>query len=156
MELQLIYNTSQIQITSKEKKGINGEAGQNGTDGQDGVDGKSAYEIWLDKGNEGTEQDFLDSLKGADGRNGTDGQNGQDGRNGVDGKDGKDGSNGLDGKSAYQIWLDEGNVGTEQDFLESLKGADGIDGQNGRDGTNGTIIENMQIVNGDLVVTYRE
>lgn len=45
---------------------------------------------------------------------------------------------GEKGDSAYTIWLDEGNVGTEQDFLDSLKGADGIDGQNGRDGTNGT------------------
>ena len=27
-----------------------------------GVDGKSAYEIWLLLGNEGTEQDFIDSL----------------------------------------------------------------------------------------------
>lgn len=93
MELQLIYNTSQIQITSKEKKGINGETGQNGTDGQDGVDGKSAYEIWLDKGNVGTEQDFLDSLKGADG---IDGQNGRDGINGTNGQDGYTPQKGID------------------------------------------------------------
>lgn len=38
-------------------------------DGQDsgivaeGVDGKSAYEVWLDAGNQGTEQNFLNSLK---------------------------------------------------------------------------------------------
>ena len=38
--------------------------GQEGLDGEDGNDGKSAYEIWLDDGNEGTEQDFLESLKG--------------------------------------------------------------------------------------------
>lgn len=124
----------------KGDKGDAGEPGQNGTDGLNGTDGKSAYEIWLDEGNQGTEQDFLNSIKGADGRNGTDGQNGRDGINGVDGKDGKDGSNGLDGKSAYQIWLDEGNVGTEQNFLDSLKGVDGqdgIDGKNGKDGMNG-------------------
>lgn len=35
------------------------------------------------------------------------------------------GWNGQDGKSAYQIWLDHGNSGTEQDFLNSLKGRDG-------------------------------
>ena len=29
---------------------------------------------------------------------------------------------GQDGKSAYQIWLDEGNIGSEQDFLNNLKG----------------------------------
>ena len=33
---------------------------------------------------------------------------------------------GLDGKSAYQIWLDLGNVGTEQDFINSLASG-GID-----------------------------
>lgn len=31
--------------------------------GRPGKDGKSAYEIWLEQGNEGTEKDFLDSLK---------------------------------------------------------------------------------------------
>lgn len=41
--------------------------GEKGEDGVDGQDGKSAYEIWLDEGNQGTEQDFLNSLKGADG-----------------------------------------------------------------------------------------
>lgn len=30
------------------------------------------------------------------------------------------GGSGVDGLSAYQIWLGEGNVGTEQDFLDSL------------------------------------
>lgn len=32
---------------------------------------------------------------------------------------------GADGKSAYQIWLDHGNTGTEEDFLKSLIGKDG-------------------------------
>lgn len=35
------------------------------------------------------------------------------------------GEDGEDGKSAYEIWLDEGNVGTEEDFLESIKGEKG-------------------------------
>lgn len=35
--------------------------------------GKSAYEIWLKNGNEGTEQDFLNWLKGTQGENGADG-----------------------------------------------------------------------------------
>lgn len=33
------------------------------------------------------------------------------------------GTSGAAGKSAYQIWLDQGNTGTEQDFLNSLKGS---------------------------------
>ena len=36
---------------------------------------------------------------------------------------------GIDGDSAYQIWLNLGNVGTEQDFIDSLQGQNG---QNGR------------------------
>ena len=72
----------------KGEKGDTGEPGQNGTDGLNGTDGKSAYQIWLDEGNIGTEQDFLDSLKGADGRNGIDGKNGKDGINGTNGQDG--------------------------------------------------------------------
>ena len=44
------------------------------------------------------------------------------------------GEKGDDGESAYQIWLDEGNVGTEQDFLDSLKGENGTDGHDGVDG----------------------
>lgn len=41
------------------------------------------------------------------------------------------GGAGADGASAYQIWIDAGNVGTEQDFLDSLVGADGADGADG-------------------------
>ncbi|GFE72362.1 hypothetical protein [Novosphingobium sp. TCA1] len=44
---------------------------------------------------------------------------------------GGSGGAGTPGKSAYQIWLDAGNIGTQQDFLNSLKGADGEDGQDG-------------------------
>ena len=47
-----------------------GEPGQPGADGepgQPGQDGKSAYQIWLDEGNAGTEQEFLDSLQGPQG-----------------------------------------------------------------------------------------
>lgn len=33
---------------------------------------------------------------------------------------------GSDGKSAYQSWLDQGNVGTEADFLASLQGEEGV------------------------------
>ena len=72
----------------KGEKGDTGEPGQNGTngiDGQDGADGKSAYQIWLEEGNVGTEQDFLDSLRGEDGINGKDGKDGKDGVNGQDG-----------------------------------------------------------------------
>ena len=29
---------------------------------------------------------------------------------------------GKDGKSVYEIWLEQGNTGTVDDFLESMKG----------------------------------
>ena len=45
---------------------------------------------------------------------------------------------GADGKSAYDIWLDEGNSGSEADFLNSLKGDKGDKGDTGSDGANGT------------------
>lgn len=41
---------------------------------------------------------------------------------------------GKDGLSAYEIWLNEGNTGTEEDFLASLKGEDGAAGPKGETG----------------------
>ena len=105
-----------------------------------GKDGKSAFEIAVEHGFVGTEVEWLESLKGVDGKDGVNGKDGCDGRNGVDGlpgKDGKngtdglpgrDGINGTDGKSAYIIAVEHGFTGTETEWLESLKGADGRDG----------------------------
>lgn len=81
--------------------------------GDPGKDGKSAYVTWLEAGNIGTEQEFLDYLKGIDGK---------DGKDGIDGKDGEQGPA---GESAYQAWLAMGNTGTQADFVESLKGVAG-------------------------------
>ena len=39
------------------------------------------------------------------------------------------GADGVDGKSAYQLWLDQGNTGTVQDFVNSLKGEQGEAGK---------------------------
>ena len=61
------------------------------------VRGKSAYEIWLEQGNTGTEQDFLDSLKGADGETGPQGEQGIQGEKGDKGDTGATGSKGADG-----------------------------------------------------------
>lgn len=47
--------------------GPQGAAGPAGINGEDGEPGLSAYEVWLNEGNTGTEQDFIDSLQGADG-----------------------------------------------------------------------------------------
>lgn len=79
------------------------------------------------------EEDLEDKVESGyfKGEKGDTGEPGQNGTNGIDGQDG------ADGKSAYQIWLEEGNVGTEQDFLDSLRGEDGINGKDGKDGVNG-------------------
>ena len=64
-----------------------------------GADGKNAYEIAQEKGFEGTEVEWLASLKGADGEKG---------------------APGTDGKSAYAYALDGGYTGTEEDFADKL------------------------------------
>ena len=47
------------------------------------------------------------------------------------------GTNGKDGRSAYEIAIENGFVGTVAEWLESLKGRDGIDGKDGKDGADG-------------------
>ena len=42
---------------------------------------------------------------------------------------------GQPGKSAYEIWLEAGNTGTREDFLNSLKGTNGSPGVPGKDAT---------------------
>ena len=105
----------------------------------DSVDGKSAYQIWLDNGNTGTETDFLNWLKGKDGKDGANGQDGKDGANGQDGKDGvngKDGLNGADGKDGANG--SDGKDGANgADGKDGANGADGKDGANGQDGVDG-------------------
>ena len=44
---------------------------------------------------------------------------------------------GQDGKSAYEIAVEHGYVGTETEWLASLHGADGQNGRNGTNGRNG-------------------
>ena len=100
--------------------------------------GQSAYELAQAEGFEGTVQEWLASLKGADGAAGTNGQDGQDGVNGADGADGAAGRDGADGKSAYEIAVENGYSGTQAEWLASLRGADGANGADGQNGTNGT------------------
>ena len=61
----------------------------------------------------------------------------QDGVDGTNGTNGTNGAAGADGLSNYAIWLAEGNIGSEQDFLDSQKGQDGNDGLDGNDGNDG-------------------
>ena len=46
-------------------------------------------------------------------------------------------SKGTDGKSAFEIAVEHGFVGTETEWLESLKGVDGLPGKDGKSGADG-------------------
>ena len=101
------------------------DAGNSGTindflDSLIGPAGKSSYEIWLAIGNEGTVVDFINSLHGVKGDQGKSAYDIwiEEGNNGTI----TDFLDSLIGKSAYDIWLSLGNQGTEADFIQSLKG----------------------------------
>lgn len=121
--------------------GIDGKNGANGQDGVNGSDGRSAYEIAVANGFIGTEVEWLESLKGSDGRDGIDGKDGADGQPGKDGIDGDPGADGTDGKSAYIIAVEHGFTGTETEWLASLKGADGKDGADGQPGKDASEVD---------------
>lgn len=70
-------------------------------------------------------------IPGPQGEQGLPGEPGKDGLNGVDGKDGINGIDGKDGKSAYEIAVEHGFQGSEEEWLESLKGKDGVGGEGG-------------------------
>lgn len=66
--------------------------------------GKSAYEIWVlqqGPGDDTSLEAFMEYMKGGKG---------------------DPGDKGDTGDSAYNVWLKEGNSGTQQDFLDSLVG----------------------------------
>ena len=88
------------------------------------------------------------------------GPTGPPGSQGAPGNDGIDGENGEDGLSAYEIWINAGNTGSEADFLASLTGPAGADGVDGSfpvannqgdmlywDGNEWALIENGQTGN---------
>ena len=77
--------------------------------GANGKDGRSAYEIATENGFVGTAAEWLESLKGRDGKDGLPGKDGKDGADGLPGRDGTNGKDGLPGKD----------------------GRDGIDGKDG-------------------------
>ena len=111
-ELENNENVIYFELYPKGPKGDKGEQGEQGIQGPKG-----------DKGEQG--EQGIQGPKGDKGEQGEQGIQGPKGDKGEQGEQGTNGEDGQDGKSAYQIWLDEGNVGTEQDFLESIKGEKG-------------------------------
>ncbi|MCC7545604.1 MAG: YadA-like family protein [Aquabacterium sp.] len=58
---------------------------------------------------------------------------------GTPGPQGPTGATGADGRSAYQVAVDNGFVGTQAEWLESLHGADGRDGEDGNAGSGSNV-----------------
>lgn len=92
--------------------------------GTKGEDGKSAYQIALDEGFEGSETEWLASLKGADGRNGIDGINGTNGKDGTNGINGKTPVKGVDYFTQAEIQQIENNAAAKVDLSDYTKSAD--------------------------------
>jgi len=84
---------------------------------------------------------------GAQGPQGDPGPAGATGPQGPIGPNGQSGVNGTNGLSAYEIWLDLGNTGTEQDFIDSLTGPEGPQGTQGPQGDPGTTSGGSSISN---------
>lgn len=94
------------------EQGIQGEKGEQGEPGINGANGKSAYELAVENGYQGTVEEWLASLVG----------------------NGSIGQAGANGKSAYEIAVENGYTGTEEEWLASLVGKDGVNGTNGVNG----------------------
>lgn len=139
-------------------KGEKGDNGAPGTDGRDGVDGKSAYEIACDNGFEGTEAEWLESLKGKvtfdaltpEQKESLKGDKGEQGEKGNQGEKGETGATGKAGTSVYvksyeassepggtSVLVLHDSRDTRIEIHNGRDGADGRDGQDGRDGADG-------------------
>ena len=99
----------------------------------------SAYESWLDVGNVGTEQDFLDTLVGPQGPQGDQGIQGPQGATGPQGPTGADGPQGPQGIQGPQgVQGPQGDTGaTGPQGPAGANGVDGVDGAQGPQGIQG-------------------
>lgn len=111
-----------VVITIVDADGETSATLHNGANGEKGTDGKSAYQIAVEQGYQGSESDWLSSLKGDKGNTGAKGNPGQDG---------------ADGKSAYAIAVEHGYEDSEEKWLLSLKGEKGDPGDRGLQGVPG-------------------
>ena len=93
--------------------------------GANGEKGSSAYQIAVEQGYQGSESDWLSSLKG---------DKGEKGNTGAKGNPGQDGA---EGKSAYAIAVEHGYENSEDEWLLSLKGEKGDTGERGEKGETG-------------------
>ena len=116
---------SGVVITIVDADGETSATLHHGANGEKGTDGKSAYQIAVEQGYQGSESDWLSSLKG---------DKGEKGNTGAKGNPGQDGT---DGKSAYAIAVEHGYEDSEEKWLLSLKGEKGDTGERGEKGNTG-------------------
>ena len=116
---------SGVVITIVDAEGETSATLHNGANGEKGTDGKSAYQIAVEQGYQGSESDWLSSLKG---------DKGEKGNTGAKGNPGQDGA---EGKSAYAIAVEHGYEDSEDKWLLSLKGEKGDAGERGEKGDAG-------------------
>ena len=114
-----------VVITIVDADGETSATLHNGANGEKGTDGKSAYQIAIEQGYQGSESDWLSSLKG---------DKGEKGNTGAKGNPGQDGA---EGKSAYAIAVEHGYENSEEKWLLSLKGEKGDAGERGEKGDTG-------------------
>ncbi len=119
---------SGVVITIVDADGETSATLHNGANGEKGTDGKSAYQIAVEQGYQGSESDWLSSLKG---------DKGDKGEKGNTGAKGNPGQDGADGKSAYAIAVEHGYEDSEEKWLLSLKGEKGDTGERGEKGDTG-------------------
>lgn len=132
---------------------IKGEAGAAGAKGDPFTyDDFTAAQLAALKGEKGDKGDKGDKgetgEQGVKGDKGEQGEQGQQGIQGVKGDTGATGANGQDGKSAYQIALDNGFVGTQAEWLASLKGDKGDTGASGANITASEVLTKLKTVDG--------
>jgi hypothetical protein len=147
-------------------QGINGTNGVDGAQGPAGQNGLSAYELAVQNGYTGTEQQWLSTAivgpqgpagpQGIAGTNGINGAQGPQGPIGLTGLTGSQGAQGIagvngiqgpqgpagqNGLSAYQLAVQNGYTGTEQQWLTTAivgpQGPQGIQGPTGPSGSQG-------------------
>lgn len=129
---------------------IKGAAGAKGDKGDPFTyDDFTAAQLAALKGEKGDKGDKGETgEQGVKGDKGEQGEQGQQGIQGVKGDTGATGANGQDGKSAYQIALDNGFVGTQSEWLASLKGDKGDTGASGANITASEVLTKLKTVDG--------
>jgi hypothetical protein len=111
--------------------GTTGEQGPPGPQGEQGDIGQTGEQG--PPGPQGEQGDI--GQTGEQGQPGPQGEQGDIGQTGEQGPTGPQGEQGDDGLSAYEIWINLGNIGNEQDFINSLTGPSGEQGPQGPEGS---------------------